>query len=181
MIGIILCNSLYWSHKKQTKPMTPEVFTIAPTQKQLDNLKKGADYRFTKENAAEMGRKGQIASVKAHKRNRDVYMMTRKMADASIQDGDLRQAILDLGMEDEDLVNAALIVKAVFDSAAAGNISAVDKWEQMLDRGANEETRALDREKVRALALMHANYLPNISSNFAAISVCALKHLYTHY
>ena len=154
---------------------------MAPTQKQLDNLKKGAPYRFTTENASEMGRKGQVASQKAHKRNRDMYVMTRKMADASIQDGDLRQALLDLGLEDEDLINAALIVKAVFDSAAAGSIPAVDKWEQMLDRGATEETGALDREKVRALALMHANYVPNISSNFAAISVCALKHLYTHY
>jgi PBSX family phage terminase large subunit len=157
------------------------VFTIAPTQKQLDNLKKGAPYRFTKENASEKGRKGQIASQKAHKRNRDMYVMTRKMADSSVKDEDLRQALLDLGMEDEDLINAAVIVKAVFDSAAAGSIPAVDKWEQMLDRGANEETGALDREKVRALALMHANYVPNISSNFGAISVCALKHLYTHY
>ena len=157
------------------------MFTIAPTQKQLDNLKKGAPYRFTKENASEKGRKGQIASQKAHKRNRDMYVMTRKMADSSVKDEDLRQALLDLGMEDEDLINAAVIVKAVFDSAAAGSIPAVDKWEQMLDRGANEETGALDREKVRALALMHANYVPNISSNFGAISVCALKHLYTHY
>ena len=158
-----------------------DVRTLAPTQKQLDNLKKGAPYRFTKENASEKGRKGQIASQKAHKRNRDMYVMTRKMADSSVKDEDLRQALLDLGMEDEDLINAAVIVKAVFDSAAAGSIPAVDKWEQMLDRGANEETGALDREKVRALALMHANYVPNISSNFGAISVCALKHLYTHY
>ena len=155
----------------------PEVFIIAPTQKQLDNLKKGEAYRFTKENASEMGRRGQVASQKAHRRNKDVYMMTRKMADASIQSEDLRQALLDLGLEDEDLINAAVIVKAVFESAASGNIPAVDKWEQMLDRGANEETGALDREKVRALALMHANYVPNISYNVAAISVCALTHL----
>ena len=71
----ILCVSLYCSHKKQIIPTKPEVFIIAPTQKQLDNLKKGEAYRFTKENASEMGRRGQAASVKAHKRNKDVYMI----------------------------------------------------------------------------------------------------------
>ena len=160
---------------------TQEVIIIKATQKQLDNLKKGAPYRFDSETGRAAGRKGHAASMKARKRNKDVYLMTRKLADTEIQQEDLRQALLDVGFEDEDLINAALIVKAVFDSAAAGNMSAVEKWEQMLDRGANEETGALDREKVRALALMHANYVPNISSNFAAISVCALKHLYTHY
>ena len=160
---------------------TQEVITIKATQKQLDNLKKGAPYRFDSETGRAAGRKGHAASMKARKRNKDVYLMTRKLADTEIQQEDLRQALLDVGFEDEDLINAALIVKAVFDSAAAGNMSAVEKWEQMLDRGANEETGALDREKVRALALMHANYVPNISSNFGAISVCALKHLYTHY
>ena len=154
---------------------------MAPTQKQLDNLKKGAPHRFTKENAREKGRKGAIASQKAHKRNKDMYLMTRKIADTRVKDDDLRQALLDLGLENEELINAALIVKGVFEGAISGSIPAVDKWEQMLDRGANEETGALDREKVRALALMHANYVPNISSNFGAISVCALKHLYTHY
>ena len=154
---------------------------MAPTQKQLDNLKKGAPHRFTKENAREKGRKGAVASQKAHKRNKDMYLMTRKIADTRVKDDDLRQALLDLGLENEELINAALIVKGVFEGAISGSIPAVDKWEQMLDRGANEETGALDREKVRALALMHANYVPNISSNFGAISVCALKHLYTHY
>ena len=154
---------------------------MAPTQKQLDNLKKGAPHRFTKENAREKGRKGAVASQKAHKRNKDMYLMTRKIADTRVKDDDLRQALLDLGLENEELINAALIVKGVFEGAISGSIPAVDKWEQMLDRGANEETGALDREKVRALALMHANYVPNISSNFGAIRVCALKHLYTHY
>ena len=125
---------------------------MAPTQKQLDNLKKGAPHRFTKENAREKGRKGAVASQKAHKRNKDMYLMTRKIADTRVKDDDLRQALLDLGLENEELINAALIVKGVFEGAISGSIPAVDKWEQMLDRGANEETGALDREKVRALA-----------------------------
>ncbi len=154
---------------------------MAPTQKQLENLKKGAPYRFTKENASEMGRRGAIAYNKVRRRNESMYTMTRKVADTSVKSEDLRKVLEDLGLDDEEQINAALIVKGVFERAAAGNIPAVDKWEQMLERAEKEENGALDREKVRALALMRANYLPNISSNFGAISVCALKHRYTHY
>lgn len=161
--------------------MPPEVSLIARSQKQLDNLKKGAPYRFTKENASEMGRRGQIASVEAQKRNRNMYTMTRKVADTRVTKKDLRDELRNLGLDDDEHTNAALIVKGVFESAAGGSIPAVDKWEQMLDRAASEETGALDREQVRALSVMRANYLPNISSNFGAISACALKHRYTHY
>ena len=154
---------------------------MAPTQKQLENLKKGAPYRFTKENASEMGRRGAIAYNKVRRRNESMYTMTRKVADTSVKSEDLRKVLEDLGLDDEEQINAALIVKGVFERAAAGIIPAVDKWEQMLERAEKEENGALDREKVRALALMRANYLPNISSNFGAISVYALKHLYTHY
>ncbi len=152
-----------------------------PTQKQLNNLKKGASHRFTKENASAMGKKGQIASQEAHKRNRDMYAMTRTVADTRVKHKDLRKALADIGITNKDQVNAALIVKAVFDSAAAGNIPAVDKWEQFLDRATADYTGALSAEANRALSLMRENYVPNISSNFGTISVAALKHLFTHY
>ncbi len=116
---------------------------MAPTQKQLDNLKKGAPYRFTKENAAEMGRRGQIASQEAHRRNKDMYALSSKIADQTIEEEDLRQALESLGLEDGELINAALIVKAVFDKAIAGYIPAVDKWEEFLEKAAAKYTGAL--------------------------------------
>ena len=154
---------------------------MAPTQKQLDNLKKGAPYRFTKENAAEMGRRGQIASQEAHRRNKDMYALSSKIADQTIEEEDLRQALESLGLEDGELINAALIVKAVFDKAIAGYIPAVDKWEEFLEKAAAKYTGALSAETNRAISIMRGNYLTNISSNFGTISVAAIKHLYTHY
>ena len=154
---------------------------MAQSQKQLDNLKKGAPYRFTKENASEMGKRGQIASQEAHKRNKDMYTLTQIVADTRVSKEELREALKDLGLADDELINAALIVRGVFESAAAGNIPAVDKWEQFLERAAADYTGALTAETNRALSIMRANYAPNISSNFGIISVAALKHLYTHY
>ena len=57
----------------------------------------------------------------------------------------------------------------------------MDKWEQFLARAEVEENGILDTDTRQALAIMRANYLPNISSNFGAISVAVLKHRYTHY
>lgn len=148
---------------------------------QLDNLKKGEPYRFTKENAAEMGRKGQAAATKSNKRRVSMSTIARKVSDTRVTKEELREELRELGLEDEELINAALIVHGVFRQAAAGSIPAVDKFEQFLDRAAAEEAGALDSEQRRALALMRENYVPNISSNFGTISVAALKHLYTHY
>ena len=148
---------------------------------QLKNLEKGVSYRFTSETAGEAGRKGNPASQASRKRNRSMAQPARQVADSVVSSGDAREDLRELGLRDEDLYNASLIVAGVFRNAAAGNIPAVEKWEEFLERAAAEENGALDQEQARALSIMRANYLPNISSNFGAISVCALKHRYTHY
>ena len=147
----------------------------------LKNLEKGAPHRFNKETAAAAGRKGNPKSQEVRKQNRSMAQYAKTVSESEIQNDDAREDLRELGITEEYMQNVALIVGGVFRNAAAGNILAVDKWEQLLERAANEENGALDREQVRALAIMRANYLPNISSNFGAISVCALKHKYTHY
>ncbi len=114
-------------------------------------------------------------------REASMARLARMISEAEVTDENDIADLSRLGILADNQKNAALVVAGVFRHAAAGNISAVDKWEQMLDRAAAEENGALDRDQVRALAIMRANYLPNISSNFGAISVCALKHRYTHY
>ena len=148
---------------------------------QLKNLEKGAPFRFTSETAAAAARKGNAKSHASRRRNRTMAQLAKAIAEADVKKLSAIKDLKELGLTDEDLKNAALVVAGVFRNAAAGNIPAVDKWEQMLDRAASEENGALDRDQVRALAIMRANYLPNISSNFGAVSVCALKHRYTHY
>ena len=152
-----------------------------PTQKQLDNLKKGAAHRFTRENASEMGRKGQAASVEGHKRRKSLAEYATIVQNADVTEESDREELRKIGIEDEIQQQAALIVKAVFRAAAGGSIPAVDKWEEFLEKAAAEYAGALTEETRRALALVHQNYLPNISSNFGAISVAALKHRFTHY
>ena len=153
---------------------------MAQTQKQLDNLKKGAKYRFTKENASEMGRRGQKASVEAARRNRSIAGSARRIHDTPVTEGSDIDRLAQLGIRDEP-INADRVAAAVFDKAAAGDIAAVDKFEQLVEKAAAEYAGALTEDTRRALALVHTNYLPNISSNFGAISVAALKHRFTHY
>ena len=133
---------------------------IAPTQKQLDNLKKGAPYRFTKENASEMGKRGNEASQAAHEKNVQMSVIAKTVSNTRVSQDKIKKELGDLGITDEQKVNAARIVKAVFDAAVAGNILAVDKWEDFLEKAAAEYAGALTEETRRALALVHQNYLP---------------------
>ncbi|MBQ3802919.1 MAG: PBSX family phage terminase large subunit [Oscillospiraceae bacterium] len=150
------------------------------SQKQLDNLKKGKDYRFTPENASEMGRRGQKASVEAQKRKRSIASSALEIHDTEVTDNKDRERLAQLGVKDNPN-NASKLAMAVFEKAVAGDISAVDKFEQLVEKASVEYTGALEAETRAALALVHTNYLPNISTNFGQISAAALKHRYTHY
>ena len=151
------------------------------SQAQLDNLKLAAPYRFTSETAREAGRKGNPKSQEARRRNKSMAQLAKQIAESKIESADLREQLKELGLTEEDMQNAVQVVAGVFRHAAKGYIPAVDKWEQFIDRAEVEENGILDTDTRRALAIMRANYLPNISSNFGAISVAALKHRYTHY
>ncbi len=132
------------------------------------------------ENAAEMGRKGQAASVEAQKRNRTTASFAKQIQNNDVIDDKEKEKLAELGITEEQL-NGALVAMAVFNQAVIGNIPAVDKWEELLEKAAAEYAGALTEDTRRALALMRENYVPNISSNFGTISVAALKHLFTHY
>ncbi len=151
------------------------------SQAQLDNLLLSAPYRFNSETAREAGKKGAKASQAARKRNKTMAQLAKQIAEARVESADIQDQLKELGLTDEEMQNAAQVVAGVFFHAIKGDIPAVDKWEQFVERANTEENGILDTDTRRALAIMRANYLPNISSNFGAISVCALKHKYTHY
>ena len=155
--------------------------TVKNSQAQLDNLALSAPYRFTSETAREAGKKGAVAAQKARKRNKTMAQLAKQIAESKIESADLREQLKELGLTEADMQNAVQVVAGVFRQAARGKIPAVDKWEQFIERAEVEENGILDTDTRRALAIMRANYLPNISSNFGAISVAALKHRYTHY
>ena len=151
---------------------------MAQSKAQLDNLKKGKNTQFNGETAAKAGKKGQAKAVEARKRNKTLYQMAKVVADAPISSKSAREQLKSIGFEEEDLCNDAMIVAGVFQSAVAGNIGAVEKWEAMQERA---ETEGNDSAHEHACNVMRANFLQNFSSNFGDFVVCALKHRYRHY
>lgn len=151
---------------------------MAQSKAQLDNLKKGKATQFNGETAAKAGKKGQPKAVEARKRNKTIYQLAKTVADAPISNKNARAQIESIGITGDDLVNDAMIVAGVFQAAVSGNVSAVEKWEQMQERA---ETEGNDSAHEHALAVMRANFWNNVSSNFGAFVVYAIKHRYKHY
>ena len=141
---------------------------------------------FTSEEARASQAKALIARKEKRERSEAIVKAAAAISDAPVSDDELKEKLLRLGVEDEELRNSALIAAAVFRRAVRGNLCAVEKWEEWLDRsaggqGQGAEEGAGDGDAALALSLMRANYLENIDSSFGAISVCALKHRFTHF
>lgn len=82
----------------------------------------------------ERSRRASIAGSAPHpgrKRNKDLKAIANIINQANVKSKKTRKELLDLGIADEDLQNAAIVAAAVFRGAAAGNMQAVDKWEQL--------------------------------------------------
>ena len=141
---------------------------------------------FTSEEARACQAKALIARKENRGRSEAIVKAAAAISDAPVSDDELKEKLLSLGVEDEELRNSALIAAAVFRRAVRGNLCAVEKWEEWLDRSAGGQGQgagegAGDGDAALALSLMRANYLENIDSSFGAISVCALKHRFTHF
>ena len=154
------------------------------SEKSLKNLEKGIPMRFNSETGALYARKGQEASVRARRRNKSLSRLAVAVGNTRITDSELLKTLNELGIKDEEEQYNALIVAGVLKEASQGKITAVEKWEDWLDR--EEEDLACELEQIedigeRALALARANYIENINSGFGTISAYALKHRYTHY
>ena len=153
---------------------------MARSKAQLDNLKKGKATQFKTgdKTAKEAGKKGGKASGEAKRRNKTIYQMVQMVADAPISDSKTRDVVASIGIDDENLVNDAVVVAGIYNAAVQGNVAAVEKWEEMKERAATEGN---DSAHEHALAIMRANFWKNVSSNFGQFNVCAIKHRYRHY
>ena len=149
------------------------------TQSQLDNLKKGP--RFTSENASEYGRRGQAKSVEAKKLRKRLALLLNQMTEKKITDEEAKEKLEELGFDTEELRNDAVIAVSLFQSAAKGDLNALDRMIEWIDTGIDEQGAKQMSAEEEAIALVRKNYLENISSTFGAITVCALKHRFTHY
>ncbi len=143
--------------------------------KSLKNLEKGV--RITEDTAAEYGRRGSYARSESKRRNAELKEIARTIGAVPVPEGKVKDRLLksDVGTIDPDW-NVA-VVAGVRARAAAGDVNAARLWEEWIDAGMIQDGVQFDT----ALATMRARFWDNISSNYAEITVAALKHKYTHY
>ena len=154
------------------------------SEKSMKNLEKGIPTRFNSETGKLYAKKGQEASVIARKRNKNMATLAVAVGNTKVTDEELLKDLDGLGLTEEEKNYNALVVAGVQKEARKGVITAVEKWEEWMERGEEDLTAELEQiasVEDRALALARANYLENINSGFGPISAYALKHRYTHY
>ena len=152
---------------------------MAQSKAQLANLEKGKATQFKAgEEQAKIARKGGIASGEARRRAKDSKQLALMIAEAPISNENARKQLQSIGIVDEDLVGNAMPVAGIFQAAVAGNVSAFDRWVDLVKQAQDEQS---DNLQERALAIMRGNFWDNVSSNFGQACVYAIKHKYTHY
>lgn len=89
-----------------------------------------------REKMAMMGR----ASGIARQRRKSRRELAKELASAPIKDAKTVEQLGKLGFETEDMVNDALITASVFQGAVAGDIKAVEKWEQWTEEEKQDDS-----------------------------------------
>lgn len=97
--------------------------------------------RRTPEQRRADARKAGKASGKARQAKKTMRELANILASSKISDERARETLRDLGYSKDDLTNNALVVAAIFRSAVAGDMKAVDKWQELT---AEAEQRAGD-------------------------------------
>lgn len=117
--------------------------------------------------AVENGRKGGIASGEARRRKKTMRELAQALSVAEIKDERARKSLKQLGFDDDELTNNALVVGSVLKAATKGSIAAVDKWEQMIAQDDTEEHWELPASVIgRAYVDINRHIVPNISYVF---------------
>ena len=151
---------------------------MAVSEKSLENLKKGRP--FTKETAAEAGRRGKKRSDEVKKKRKDMGQMLSVIASGDITDKEVKDRLAALGFDREDMQNEALVAEALYQKAMSGNVRAIEAWAELRGQ-AKDAAEDAETAGKQALSLVWMYYVKNINSGFGRITVCALNHQYTHY
>ena len=134
-----------------------------------DIVELGKATRFTSgAQAAENGSKGGKASRAADRQRKTMREIARMIAAADITSTKDKKELKKIGVEDEALTNNSLVVASVFQSAVAGDMKAVDKWEAMIEDTAREQRPFELPARVigKAFVDINRNIEPNISYVF---------------
>lgn len=135
----------------KAKPRSPA------QQKQAENFKAHMAKPFTKENAAEMGRRGGIKAQKTIARKKQLRDCLKIIM--ALPPGDRnKQKLADAGVPDDDMSNQMLLAMSMFQKAVKGDVRAAEyirdltgqQPETKLDKARtklmNEQARALKKQ-----------------------------------
>jgi hypothetical protein len=98
----------------------------------------------TKEERENIGRKGGIKSGESKRKKKSMNELARLIAANQVTSTRGKKKLQALGLSDEDFINDALVTAGVFQAAAAGDIRAVEKWEELTSELQNEQLEKLD-------------------------------------
>jgi hypothetical protein len=101
------------------------------------NLKKGKP--FNAETASKAGKKGAPESNKKQAELKTMSELAKIINKSKVKGEKARKQLETLGIDDEDMTNAALIVSAIFHAAFEGDMKAVEKWERMTGQAEDQQ------------------------------------------
>lgn len=105
----------------------------------LANLKKGTPFTAGPNGTGHAAaKKGQPAQVAAIKKRKTMAQLANVIANSKVQDERMVDALKKIGIDDEDITGAAMVIAGLYDSAINGNLGAIEKWEEMMNKGAEE-------------------------------------------
>lgn len=104
----------------------------------LANLKKGN--RFTKETASKEGKKGAEKSNFVQRKTKTISELAKIINNAGVTGEKAKKQLEALGIDPEDMTNAALITSAIFRAAFEGDMKAVEKWLWLTGQAEEQQT-----------------------------------------
>lgn len=102
---------------------------------------------FTKENAAEMGRKGGAASQKVQKKKKKLKQCLAAILELEPNERN-KEKLIDMGLEDDELSNQMLLAATMFNKATRGDVRAA---EFIRDLTGQQPVTSLDRARTKLM------------------------------
>ena len=102
---------------------------------------------FTKENAAEMGRKGGAASQKVQKKKKKLKQCLAAILELEPSERN-KEKLIDMGLEDDELSNQMFLAATMFNKATRGDVRAA---EFIRDLTGQQPVTSLDRARTKLM------------------------------
>lgn len=88
---------------------------------------------------SEIAKKGGIASGIAYRQRKTMAEIARGLASGTVTNENAKRQLAQLGMDEEDMTNNAMVVAGVMKAAAKGNVQAIDKWQELTEAVSAED------------------------------------------